>query len=122
MASGIQNATGVQFASGQPYFDHILTNFFLPNLADARNNSSVLWTMLKKKAPTQIAGEYVTWPMRVGRNRGRNAIRAGGQLPDPGAQGAKTCIAMPRIYMGRVKMDGEVMRRGVTNGGAYIEP
>lgn len=122
MASGIANATGVQFASGQAYFDNLITNFFLPIIADARNNSSVLWSLLSKKAPTQVSGDFIVWPLRVGRNRGRNAIRPGGQLPDPGNQGAKTCIAQVRTYMGRVKIDGETMRRGVTNGGAFIEP
>lgn len=122
MASGIANATGVQFASGQAFFDFLITNFFWPTMADARNNSCVLWSLLTKKAPTQVAGDFIVWPIRVGRNRGRNAIREGGQLPDPGNQGAKQCIANPRTYMARVKIDGATMRRSRNPGGAWIEP
>lgn len=122
MASGVENATGVSFTSGQPFFDNIITNFFINTLADARNNSSVLWSILRKKAPTSVSGEFMTWPIRYGRNRGRNAIRPGGQQSDPGSQGAKTCIANVRIYQGRVKIDGDTLRRGRTDGGAYLEP
>lgn len=122
MASGINNATGVQYTSGQPFFDHLVTNYFMPTLVDARNNSSVLWSLIRKKSPEKISGDFCVWPLRFGRNRGRNAIRPGGQLPDPGSQGAKTCIAQTRVTMGRVKVDGETMRRGQTDGGAFIEP
>jgi hypothetical protein len=121
MASGIDNATGVNFAVGQPYAEHFMTNFFLPVIADARNNSSVWWNMLKKVAKEPVAGRFIVWPIRTTRNNGRGAMRPGGQLSDPGQQGGATAFLETRTYQGRIKIDGELFRRGKTNGGAFIE-
>ncbi len=120
MASGIDNATGVSFASGQPYYDHWLTNFFLDLYADARNNSSVWWNQVKKVPHTPVSGRFIIWPVRTTRNTGRNSIRPGGLLPDPGAQGGATYSMETRTLMARVKIDGETLRRGKTNGGAFV--
>lgn len=122
MASGIENAAGVQFASGQPYYDHFLTNFILSIMADARNNSTVWWNQMKKVPTTPVSGRFIIFPVRTTRNTGRNAIRPGGLLPDPGSQGGATYSTETRTFMGRIKIDGETLRRGKTNGGAFITP
>src|SRR5688572_26049542 len=122
MASGIENASGVSFASGQPYYDHFLTNFILSIMADARNNSTVWWSQLKKVPTTPTSGRFIIFPVRTTRNTGRNAIRPGGLLPDPGSQGGATYSTETRTFMGRIKIDGETLRRGKTNGGAFITP
>lgn len=120
--SGIEGTTGVQFASGQSYYDHLLTNFFLPVLADARNNSSVLWSQIQKVNKHHIEGRFVVFPIRTTRNIGRGSVRPGSVIPDPGSQGAKTQTTETRTYQARVKIDGETLRRGKTNGGAFITP
>lgn len=122
MASGIENASGVQFAQGQAFYDEYLTNFFLALLADARNNSTVWWNMVKKVPATTATGRFIVFPVRTTRNTGRNFIRPGGLLPDPGSQGGAHYSTEVRTFMGRVKIDGESLRRGKTNGGAYITP
>lgn len=112
---------GVQFAVGQPYAEHFMTNFYLPMVADARNNSSVWYNMLRKVQKETTSGRYIVWPIRVGRNTGRGAIRPGGQLADPGSQGGATSFMETRTYHGRIKIEGEIFRRGKTNGGAFLE-
>lgn len=115
----IDTAAGVSMTTD--YANHLLYNFRLPILADAQNNSSVLMSMIQKVDRTDISGRYVTFPVLVGRNTGRGAIRPSGQLPDPGSQGAKTYATETRTIFARIKIQGEILRRGRTNGGAAIE-
>jgi len=124
MAAGIENALGVSiFSSGTTFSnfaDNLMTQFFLPILADARNNSTVLYNLVQKAESFDTSGRFIVWPVRTTRNTGRNAFRHGGQLADPTAQGAATYFAESRKYHGRVKIDGDILRRGRTNGGAFI--
>lgn len=120
MAAGIDAAAGATFGIGQPYAEHGITNFFLPFLADARNNSSVLWNMLEKVQKETTSGRFMVWPTRTTRNTGRNAIGPGGQLADPGFQGLATAFTETRTYQGRIKVQGELLRRGKTDGGAFM--
>ncbi len=117
----IESAPGVQFLTTDPYQAHFMTNWFRPIISDARNNSSVLFTMIDKQAPEKVSGRFIIWPVRFGRNRGRNAIGPGGFLPDPGSQGGNTYSMETRTYMARIKVEGEILRRGETNGGAFID-
>lgn len=112
------------FGTASTYANHGLTNFYLPYIADARNNSSVLWNMIEKVQRTPTSGRFIVWPTRTTRNTGRGAIRPDGQLPDPGYQGMASCFTETRTYMGRIKIAGELLRRGKTDGGAFlpIEP
>lgn len=112
------------FGTAGSYANHGLTNFYLPFIADARNNSSVLWNMIEKVHKEPTSGRFIVWPTRTTRNTGRGAIRPDGQLPDPGSQGLASCFTETRTYMGRIKVAGELLRRGKTNGGAFmpIEP
>jgi len=112
------------FGTAATYANHGLTNFYLPFIADARNNSTVLWNMVEKVAKETTSGRFIVWPTRTTRNTGRGAIRPDGQLPDPGSQGLASCFTETRTYMGRIKIAGELLRRGKTNGGAFmpIEP
>jgi hypothetical protein len=118
---GVDAATGVQF--GGNFTDNLITNMHLDFIAEAMNNSTVWWSMLNKKSVTPIAGRFITFPIRFGRNTGINAIRPGGKLPDPGNQGSKTASFETRSIFGRIKIDGETLRRADTAlGGAYIDP
>lgn len=121
MAAGIDNATGVNFAVGSAYAEHFMTNFFRPLISDARNNSSVWYNMLKKVGQEPVSGRFIVWPIRTSRNPGRGAIRPGGQLSDPGSQGGATAFLETRTYQARIKIEGEIFRRGKTNGGAFID-
>lgn len=124
MTTGIASAAGVQiFSSGTTFSnfaDNLMTQFFLPILADARNNSTVLYNLVQKAESYETSGRFIVWPVRTTRNAGRNAFRHGGRLADPTAQGAATYFAESRKYHGRVKIDGDIIRRGRTNGGAFI--
>lgn len=117
---GIADTNGVRYASGQPYYDNILTNAFLELLPDARNNSSVLLEKLTK-GPMSVSGRFLVWPTTYGRNTGVNNVGYGGDIPDPGNRNAATASTLTRKGMARIKIDGDTLRHGRTNGGAYAE-
>lgn len=108
----IETAVGAGWTTPEsPFQAHLVTNFFRPLISDARNNSSVLFSLFSKMAPEQVSGRFIIWVARNGRNRGRNAIGPGGQLPDPGSQGAATYAMETRTYFARIKVAGEILRR-----------
>lgn len=112
---------GVTYQSGQPYYDHILTNFFLQLLPDARNESSVLLGMIEKVGKTPVSGRYLVWPVLFGRNTGVGSVGYRGAIPDPGNRNAATATALSRVGMATIMLDGDTIRHGKTNGGAYAE-
>jgi len=112
---------GVTYASGQPYYDNILTNFFLQLLPDARNESSVLLGMIEKTGKTPVSGRYLVWPVLYGRNTGVGSVGYQGAIPDPGYRNSATCTALSRVGMATIQLDGDTIRHGKTNGGAYAE-
>lgn len=117
----ITDTNGVQYASGQPYYDHLLTNYFLQLLPDARNNSTVLLSMMDKRPTQAVSGRYIVFPVRYGRSTGLNNVGYGGVIPDPGRQNAATYSTITRKGMARIALDGDTIRHGKTNGGAYAE-
>jgi hypothetical protein len=118
MAAGIDNATGVQFAAGQSYADNVMTNVMRDLMADARNNSTPAWNLMKKEPHETVGGNFIVWATHTGRNIGVNSIRDTGDMPDPGAQGYKTQSVNTRMIYGRVKIDGSTLRRSRKNNGA----
>lgn len=112
---------GVKYASGQAYYDHLLTNYFLQLLPDARNNSNVLLSMIDKRPTQAVSGRYIVFPVRYGRSTGLNNVGYGGLIPDPGSQNAATYSTITRKGMARIALDGDTIRHGKTNGGAYAE-
>ena len=112
---------GVVYASGQPYYDNILTNFFLQLLPDARNESSVLLGMIEKTGKTPVSGRYLVWPVLWGRNTGVGSVGYRGAIPTPGTRNASTATAISRPGMATIELDGDTIRHGKTNGGAYAE-
>ena len=112
---------GVTYASGQPYYDNILTNFFLQLLPDARNESSVLLGMIEKTGKTPVSGRYLVWPVLFGRNTGVGSVGYRGAIPDAGYRNSATCTALSRPGMATIMLDGDTIRHGKTNGGAYAE-
>lgn len=112
---------GVTYASGQPYYDNILTNFFLQLLPDARNESSVLLGMIEKTGKTPVSGRYLVWPVLWGRNTGVGSVGYQGAIPSPGYRNSSTATALSRVGMATIELDGDTIRHGKTNGGAYAE-
>ena len=108
-------------ATGSTYYDHLLTNYFLQMLPDARNNSNVLLSMIDKRPTTAVSGKYIVFPVRFGRSTGLNNVGYGGFIPDPGSQSALTYSTITRKGMARIALDGDTIRHGKTNGGAYAE-
>lgn len=108
-------------ATGSTYYDHLLTNYFLQMLPDARNNSTVLLSMIDKRPHQAVSGKYIVFPVRFGRSTGLNNVGYGGVIPDPGSQSALTYSTITRKGMARIALDGDTIRHGKTNGGAYAE-
>ena len=121
--TAVESAPGVQFGdSGAGSFSsNAITNFFLPILADARNNSTVLWNYIKDGVFTlDTSGRYIIWPVQYGRNTGHNMLHPGGALPLPASEQYRTYTSETRTGIARIKIDGETLRRAKTNGGAFV--
>jgi hypothetical protein len=107
--------------TGAGYYDNLLTNYFLQLLPDARNNSTVLLSMIDKRPHQAVSGKYIVFPVRFGRSTGLNNVGYGGVIPDPGFQPSLTYSTITRKGMARIALDGDTIRHGKTNGGAYAE-
>ena len=121
--TAVESAPGVAFTDtgAGSFASNAITNFFLPILADARNNSTVLWNYIKDGVYTlDTSGRYIIWPVQFGRNTGHNAIHPGGSLPLPASEQYRTYTSETRTAVARIKVDGETLRRAKTNGGAFV--
>lgn len=118
VTGGVTYGTGL---TGSYYYDNILTNFFLQLLPDARNESSVLLGMIEKTGKTPVSGRYLVWPVLFGRNTGVGNVGYRGAIPTPGTRNAATATAISRPGMATIELDGDTIRHGKTNGGAYAE-
>lgn len=119
MAAGIESSNGVVYAVGNPFYDNILTNYFLQNLPDALNKSTVLLDHIQKVPKAAVSGRYLIWPVNYGRNSGHSNVGFGSAIPDPGQRPSVTAGTMTRKQMARIALDGDTIRHGKTNGGAY---
>jgi hypothetical protein len=118
--AGIDDAVGVQFRNGDLH-DHILTDHYLPVLADALNNVTTWYDMIGTRAPKKTAGKFMVWPVHKGRNYGSNAMDSRGYLPDPGAQSYDTHTLKMSPFYGRIKIDGETKDRAQTDIASYLD-
>lgn len=118
----VTDANGVQFTSGQPYFDFVLTNFFRQEMPDARNNSTVLLSMIDKRSKETVSGSIIVWPVRFGRSTGLGNMGYNGKLPDATSQNFRDAITTTRMGACRIALDGPTLRHMKTNGGAFTEP
>lgn len=122
LLQGIESAPGVAFndTATRSFATNIITNDFLPILADARNNSTVLWNTIKDAQGFTISGRFCLWPVQVSRNTGHGSGKPGGVLSDPTSEGYRTYTSETRTKDARIKVEGEVLRRARTDGGAFI--
>jgi len=110
---------GGQIYSGD-YHDHLVTDWFQPIIVDARNNSAVLWSLMPSTSEN-IAGKFVTYPVRKGRNEGISAVGHRGKLADPGSQSADQHTFMTRTVFARVLIDGETYDDARKDAAAYVD-
>lgn len=100
-----ESGLGVEFASTDEFYTHILNDLFLPAVADTVINPNFLLSRIGRDS-TRVEGKDVVFPVHTGRNTGVNAISPGGTLPDPGQQSyARYNFSVRHIY-GRIKFDG----------------
>ena len=121
VTSGIAQANGVQYLAGQDYYDKVQTNFFLDNMPDALNTSTVLLDKIEKTTRQTVSGRYIMWPVLKGQSLGVANVGYGSVIPDPGYRGADMAGTISRKMMMRIALDGDTIRHGKTNGGAYME-
>lgn len=122
--------SGVQYLSGQPYWDAVLTNFMLSNFPDAKNNGSVLLQMIERQPKETVSGRYIVFPVSYGRNTGLQNVglpqSVSGSLqntifPVAGRQSYANASTRTRVGMATIQIDGATMAHGKTNGGAWAE-
>lgn len=103
----VSTGGGVSYASGQDFYDKILTDHYRSVVADTRNNATPLSNMIPENTE-YVGGRFITFPARTRRNIGVNAVRysTGYVMPDPGSQGAAQYAFAPRHLFARVKVDG----------------
>jgi hypothetical protein len=78
-------------------------------------------SMIDKRPTQAVSGRFIVFPVRYGRSTGLNNVGYGGLIPDPGNQNALTYSTITRKGMARIALDGDTIRHGKTNGGAYAE-
>lgn len=104
----ISDSGGVDFSGD--FFDHVLRNHFLPEVADGLNHDYVLldrFSSLKDKSMVQ--GKFVQHPVHDGRNPdGVGAVGIAGKLPTPAAQSYNEYQYPIRSMYGRIKFTGLV--------------
>lgn len=76
---------GVEFQSGDAFYDAVLNDLFLPAIADTVITPNTLLERLPRDRE-RVEGKQVVFPIHKGRNIGVNSIAPGGDLPDPGQQ------------------------------------
>jgi hypothetical protein len=112
--------TGVFVGVGQPYWDNGVLNQITDIFVEALNNSTPLYGLVHKSPPKEMHGNFMTGLAHTTRGTGNNAVRVGGRLPDPDREGLSTWISMPRNYFATLKLQGDIVDRGTTNGGALV--
>ena len=115
-----ESGHGVEFASGDAFYDHILNDLFLPAVADTVITPNTLLERLPRDRE-RVEGKNVVFPIHIGRNIGVNAIAAGGDLPDPGQQDYDNYSFPVRHVYGRVKFDGITADASKTQMAAWLK-
>jgi hypothetical protein len=126
----LDSYSGVQYAqTGATYFDNVMTNWFLQNFPDAKNNGCVLLPMIDAQPAEAVGGKAIVFPVSFGRNTGTQNIGMPGsasgttnpKIPVPGRQSFGTMATRTRQGMATISMDGPVLRNAKLNGGAYAD-
>lgn len=119
--------SGVQYGvTGTTYYDNMMTNWFLANLPDAKNNGCVLLPMIERQPHEAVGGKAIVFPVSYGRNTGTQNVgmpnaTTNPRIPVAGRQLANTMGTRTRQGMATIAIDGPTMRNAKTNGGAYVD-
>jgi hypothetical protein len=119
---GVGSSSGLVYASGQPAYDHLQTNYFLQRLPNARNDSTVLLASINKRPHEAVSGRFIVWPTLYGRNTGVGNVGFRGVIPAPGKQLAATASTRTKKGMARIAADRDTIKHIRTNGGGYTDP
>ena len=112
---------GTAWDRTQGYFSTLVTDMYLPWVANALNNASVLLSMLPEES-YDIAGKFVFMPVKYGRNtRAFSAVREGGKIADPGAALARPYMFRPRKFFFRAIIDGDIYRASQLDAVRYVD-
>lgn len=108
---GIENSVGLELASGSGltnFYEHILREHFLQEVADALNHDYVLkerWQ--SRKTVEGVRGTNIRYPAKTGRNvPGFGAMGESGFLPDPDAAQYDTYRFTQRRVYHRILFSG----------------
>lgn len=120
------STSGVVYGSGQPYYDNLMTNWFLKAFPDAKNNSTVLLQLIEKSPMETVGGKFIVFPVSHGRNTGVQNIglptgSAYPAIPVAGRQNSSMMATTTRQHQGSIAIDGAILRNAKTNGGAYLD-
>lgn len=122
-----ETTSGIQYgATGASYFDNVMTNWFLTNFPDAKNNGCVLLPMIDSQGAEAVGGKAIVFPVSFGRNTGTQNIgmpngSVNPKIPVPGRQQFSTMATRTRQGMATIAIDGATHRNAKTNGGAYAD-
>lgn len=99
--------------------DAILKDHYLGPIRDQLNSSTILMSRLKRDTES-IDGRIAKIPIRIGRNRGIQAVLEKGTLPEPRKQQYAT-VEVPMAWnYGLIQVTGQAMAASRTNMGAFV--
>ncbi len=101
----IASSAGLQYQSGQDFFDYILRHDYKEVVADTVITPNYLLQNIKA-TDRRTSGQDVVFPIHISRNQGYGAIKPYGTLPDPGTQGYSQYAFKVRHMYQRCKFDG----------------
>ena len=96
-------------ANGQYYLTALVTDFFVPEVQDTRNNACPILGLIPEKS-METGGKYTVIPFITGRNtNAMNFVRERGKMPDPGTTRAGHYSIRSRKLFMRLMADGDIM-------------
>ena len=112
--------TGVDYSGD--FYNYVLRNHFLPEVADGLNHDYVLLDRFARlKDKSMVQGKFVQHPIHDGRNMsGVGAVGVSGKLPTPGAQSYNEYKYPIRSVYGRFKFTGLVADASATDIDSWL--
>jgi hypothetical protein len=109
-------------AAFQDYWKYLVSDDYLPFIADARNNASVALGYMPTSS-VKVKGKWFVYPVKYGRNMNSfNSVRDDqGKLPDPGVGKSAMYAARSRTTFARLLLSYEAIEKAMGEV-AYVEP
>lgn len=114
--------SGVGLGFDGDFFDHVLRNHYLPEVADALNHDYFLLERFGRlKDKSMVQGKFVQHPIHNGRNAsGVGAVGIRGKLPTPTQQGYTEYQYPIRSLYGRILFTGLVTDASKTDIDSWL--